>query len=209
MTTHHYVIPCFWKNGARTSLSVPSGGDGEVYDIAFLQGNVRYFAGYTMKPSSFAGYTPKAAYWRNSRRTDLPLGGSTWDIYGAIGYGVSLDGTDVYVAGNTDWYGQYDVEPSGGSWPQYWKNNNIMDLPGGPLNSWGTGTAYDVRAIDGNVIVVGVATVASPDPTTPEGSFIAACYWLNGELHYLVDQYDVPEGIEGWMDGYARGIFIE
>ena len=41
MNNHHYVIPCFWKNGSRTSLSVPSGGDGEVYDIAFLQGNVR------------------------------------------------------------------------------------------------------------------------------------------------------------------------
>ena len=38
-----------------------------------------------------------------------------------------------------------------------------MDLPGGPLNSWGTGTAYDVRAKDGNVVVVGVATVESPN----------------------------------------------
>ena len=209
MNNHHYVIPCFWKNGSRTSLSVPSGGDGEVYDIALLNGNVRYFAGYTMKPDNFAGYTPKAAYWRNSRRTDLPLGGSSWDIYGAIGYGVSLDGTDVYVAGNTDWYGQYDVEPSGGSFPQYWKNNNIVDLPGGPLNSWGTGTGYDVRAKDGNVVVVGVATVESPDPATPEGSYITPCYWLNGELHFLVDQYDVPEEIERWMDGYARGVFIE
>ena len=84
-----------------------------------------------------------------------------------------------------------------------------MDLPGGPLNSWGTGTAYAVRAKDGNVVVVGVATVESPDPTTPEGSYITPCYWLNGELHFLVDQYDVPEEIERLMDGYARGIFIE
>ena len=58
-------------------------------------------------------------------------------------------------------------------------------------------------------MVVGVATVESPDPTTPEGSFTAACYWLNGELHYLVDQYDVQQEIEYWMDSDVSGIFIE
>ena len=87
MNNHHYVLPCFWKNSNRTTLSVPSGGDGEVNDIALMNGNVRYFAGYAMKPDNFAGYVPKAAHWRNSKRTDLPLGGSKWDIYGAYGYG--------------------------------------------------------------------------------------------------------------------------
>ena len=209
MNNHHYVLPCFWKNSSRTTLSVPSGGDGEVNDIALMNGNVRYFAGYAMKPDNFAGYVPRATHWRNSKRTDLPLGGSKWDIYGATGYGVCTDGSDVYIAGNTDWYGQWDVEPSGGSWPQYWKNNKIIDLPGGPLNSWGTGTAYDVRVADGNVVVVGIATVESPDPATPEGSYTSPCYWLNGELHFLVDQYDVPNEIERWMDGEAKGVFIE
>ena len=209
MNNHHYVLPCFWKNSSRTTLSVPSGGDGEVNDIALMNGNVRYFAGFAMKPDNFAGYVPRATHWRNSKRTDLPLGGSKWDIYGATGYGVCTDGSDVYIAGNTDWYGQWDVEPSGGSWPQYWKNNKIIDLPGGPLNSWGTGTAYDVRVADGNVVVVGIATVESPDPATPEGSYTSPCYWLNGELHFLVDQYDVPNEIERWMDGEAKGVFIE
>ena len=37
------------------------------------------------------------------------------------------------------------------------------------MNSLGTGTAYDIRVADGNVVVVGIATVESPDPTTPEG----------------------------------------
>ena len=50
-------------------------------DIALMNGNVRYFAGYAMKPDNFAGYVPKATHWRNSKRTDLPLGGSKWDIY--------------------------------------------------------------------------------------------------------------------------------
>ena len=62
-------------------------------DIALMNGNVRYFAGYAMKPDNFAGYVPKATHWRNSKRTDLPLGGSKWDIYGAYGYGVCTDGS--------------------------------------------------------------------------------------------------------------------
>ncbi len=211
MNNHHYIIPCFWKDGNnRTNLPIPSGGDGEVYDIAIEEtgNNMRYFAGVALHTSSFAGYTPKACYWRHTTRTDLPLGGSTYDIYGAGAYGITIDGGDIYTAGYTDWFGHLE-EPSGGSYPQYWKNNNIHDLEGGPLNSWGTGTAYDIRVADGNVVVVGIATVESPDPTTPEGSFTAPCYWLNGELHFLVNQYDVPQEIERWMNGNAKGIYIE
>ena len=209
MNNHHYIIPCFWKDGNnRTNLPIPSGGDGEVYDIAIMDGNMRYYAGVALHTSSFAGYTPKACYWRHTTRTDLQLGGSTFDIYGAGAYGITIDGSDIYTAGYTDRFGQA-AEPSGGSYPQYWKNNNIHDLEGGPLNSWGTGTAYDIRVADGNVVVVGIATVESPDPTTPEGSFTAPCYWLNGELHFLVNQYDVPQEIERWMDGNAKGVFIE
>ena len=210
LNNHHYVIPCFWKDGNnRTNLPVPSGGDGEVYDIALEDGNMRYYAGVALHTSNFAGYTPKACYWRHTTRTDLRLGGSTMDIYGAKAYGITIDGGDIYTAGETDWYGQYGVEPSGGSYPQYWKNNTIYDLEGGPLNSWGTGTAYDIRVADGNVVVVGVATVESPDPSTPEGSFKGACYWINGELHYLVNNFEVPQSIEEWMHSYARGVHIE
>ena len=38
---------------------------------------------------------------------------------------------------------------------------------------------------------------------------MSACYWLNGELHYLVKQGDVPEGIEDWYWSEAKGIHIE
>ena len=61
MNNHHYIIPCFWKDGNnRTNLPIPSGGDGEVYDIAIMDGNMRYYAGVALHTSSFAGYTPKA-----------------------------------------------------------------------------------------------------------------------------------------------------
>ena len=206
MNNHHYYIPCFWKNGNRTNLPIPSGGDGEVYDIAIMDGNMRYYAGYVLKPSSFAGYTPTAVYWRHNNRTDLPLGGSTWDIYGAGAYGITIDGDDIYVAGFTDWFeftGQ--EETTGGTFPQYWKNSTIYDLDGGPLTNFGTGQAYDIRVADGNVVAVGIAT---RDPSYYE-SMQSACYWLNGELNYLVNQYDVPEGLEDWEWSSAKGIFIE
>jgi hypothetical protein len=206
MNNHHYYIPCFWKNGNRTNLPIPSGGDGEVYDIAFMDGNMRYYAGYVLKTSSFAGYTPTAVYWRHTTRTDLPMGGSTWDIYGAGAYGITIDGDDIYVAGFTDWFeftGQ--EETTGGTFPQYWKNSTIYDLDGGPLTNFGTGQAYDIRVADGNVVVVGIAT---RDPSYDD-SMESACYWLNGELNYLVNQYDVPEGLEGWDWSSAKGVFIE
>ena len=112
----------------------------------------------------------------------------------------------MYVAGYTNWYeftGQ--EESTGGSFAQYWKNGNIHDLPGGPLTGFGTGEAFDIRVADGNVVVGGVAT---RDPDYDYG-YVTACYWLNGELHYLVNQYDIPEGIDDWEHSYVRGVFIE
>jgi len=64
--------------------------------------------------------------------------------------------------------------------------------------------AYDIGVADGNVVVVGVAT----RDTSYFDSQESACYWLNGELHYLVNQYDVPEGTEGWEWSAARGVTL-
>ena len=208
LNNSHYVIPCYWKNGNnRNNLSIPSGGDGEVNDVAIMDGNTRYYAGYTMTPDNFAGYVPKACHWRNAgNRTDLPLGGSSWDIYGATGTGIAIDGEDIYVAGYTDWYEfTGEEETTGGSFPQYWKNSTIHDLPGGPLTNFGTGVANDIRVADGDVVVVGEAT----RDTSYSGSQESACYWINGELHYLVEQNDVPAGLEDWDWSSAKGVFIE
>jgi len=207
LNNNHYYIPCFWKDGNnRTNLPVPSGGDGEVYDIAFMDGNMRYYGGYVLKTSSFAGYTPTAVYWRHTTRTNLPLGGSTMDIYGATGHAITIDGEDIYVAGYTDWYEFTGyTTTTGGTFPQYWKNNTIHDLPGGPLTNYGTGEANDIKVADGNIVVVGIAT----RDTSYYDSTPSACYWINGELHYLVNQNDVPEGIDDWTDSEAKGAFIE
>ena len=207
MNNHHYYIPCFWKDGNnRTNLPIPSGGDGEVNDIAFMDGGMRYYAGYVLHTSNFAGYTPKACYWRHTTRSDLRLGGDTYEVYGGYGNGITVHGDDIYVAGYTDWYEfTGEEETSGGTFAQYWKNNSIHDLEGGPVTAFGTGEAKDIKVIDGNVLVVGIAT----RDTSYENSRESACYWINGELHYLLKEGDVPGEIEYWYESEATGVFIE
>jgi len=197
MNNHHYIIPCFWKDGNnRTNLPVPTHGDGEVYDITFDEaGNMRYYAGFTMKPDNLTGYAPKAARWRHTVRTDLPDGTSDISLYGTGSYGITIDGEDIYVAGYTDWIGDWDDDYTGGTFPRYWKNNKAHDLEGGPHDgNFGTGQANDIRVADGNVVVVGMATGG------PTGE--SACYWLNGELNYLED-------VIGEYSSEAKGVFIE
>jgi hypothetical protein len=198
MSNHHYYVPCFWKNGNNRS-NLPAAEDGEVYDITFDEtGNMRYYAGNTTKLDNFSGYPPKACYWRHTNRTDLPLGGSNMDIYGSYANGITMDGDDVYLAGYTNRYEfTGEEETTGGDFPQYWKNNTIHDLEGGPMTEFGTGAAYDIRVADGNVIVVGIAT-RGPNY---DDSGTSACYWLNGELHYLEDISGV------WSE--AKGVFID
>lgn len=207
MNNHHAYIPCYWKNESRVNLSAPE--DGEVYDIAFLNGNMRYFAGYSTSLNNMTGYAPRACYWRGSRRTDLPRGGSlATSLYGTQAYGITIDENDIYLAGSSDYMEDINNPyTTGGRYPRYWKNNSIHTLDGGPITAFGTGEAYDIRVADGNIVVVGIAT-RSPNY---DGSFETACYWLNGELHYLVDRYDVPEdlGIDDWESSYARGVHIE
>ena len=184
MNNHHYYIPCFWKDGNnRTNLPIPNGGDGEVNDIALEDGNMRYFSGYVLKTSSFAGYTPTAAYWRHTTRNDLPFGGSTNDIYGATGHGIKIYNGDVYVAGYTDWFEDIKDSLTGGTVPQYWRNGEIYDLPGGPITEYGIGAAYDIDIVEGYTVLTGIATRDS----SYYDSYTSACYWLDGNLYYLVN----------------------
>ena len=198
MNNHHYYVPCFWKNGNnRTNL--PAAEDGEVHDITFDEdGNMRYYAGYTTNLDNFSGYPPKACYWRHTNKTDLPIGGSSMDIYGSYAHGITIDGEDVYLAGYTNRYEFVgEEETTGGDFPQYWKNNNIYDLEGGPMTQFGTGAAYDIRIADGDVVIVGIATMGPNYNDSGE----SACYWINGELHYLEEANNIFSE--------AKGVFID
>ena len=207
MNNHHYYIPCFWKDGNnRTNLPIPNGGDGEVNDIALEDGNMRYYSGYVLKTSSFAGYTPTAAYWRHTTRNDLPFGGSTYDIYGATGHGIKIYNGDVYVAGYTDWFEDINDSLTGGTVPQYWRNGEIYDLPGGPITEYGIGAAYDIDIVEGYTVLTGIATRDS----SYYDSYTSACYWLDGNLYYLVNEGGVNNELEtDWYRSNARGIFID
>ena len=207
MNNHHYYIPCFWKDGNnRTNLPIPNGGDGEVNDIALEDGNMRYFSGYVLKTSSFAGYTPTAAYWRHTTRNDLPFGGSTNDIYGATGHGIKIYNGDVYVAGYTDWFEDINDSLTGGTVPQYWRNGEIYDLPGGPITEYGIGAAYDIDIVEGYTVLTGIATRDS----SYYDSYTSACYWLDGNLYYLVNEGGFNNELEtDWYRSNARGIFID
>jgi hypothetical protein len=128
------------------------------------------------------------------------------DIYGASAYGISIDGDDVYLAGYTDWFEDTNNPyTTGGSFPQYWENNTIHDLQGGPITAFGTGIAHDIAIADGNVLVVGEAT----RDTSYYDSYTSACFWLNGELFYLISESDVQSSQEDWYHSVARGVFIE
>ena len=87
------------------------------------------------------------------------------------------------------------------------KNNTIHDLPGGPITEFGTDETRDIHVADGNTVAVGIAII---DPDY-KYSYETAFYWLNGELHYHVNRYDVPENLNlgDWEHRYARGVHIE
>ena len=197
MNNHHYIIPARWKNGNRTNLSRPSGGDGEVQDVKIYNGTP-YFFGMSMAPNSMLGYLPKASYWQGNSRNDMPNGGG-WQkgIYGGESYGGFVDGTGVYVAGKIDWIGEVDedgndIPETGGTYAHYWHNGTKVDLLGGVFNDMWVSTAYDVAATDGYVIVAG-------DVATANQTQVPAI-WVNDALTKL-------EGDN--THGVAKAIFIE
>ena len=197
MNNHHYVIPARWKNGNRSNLSKPSGGDGEVLDVKIYDGTP-YFFGMSMAPNSMLGYLPKASYWKGNTRNDMPNGGG-WQkgIYGGESYGGFVDETGVYVAGKIDWIGEVDDEGNdipgtGGTYAHYWHNGTKVDLLGGVFNDMWVSTAYDVAVSDGYVVVTG-------DVATETQTQVPAI-WVN----------DVLTKLEGDnTHGVAKAVFID
>ena len=91
MNNHHYVIPCYWKNGNLNDLH-DTHSFGDAYDIAF-KGNDVYIAG-EIDPQSTDNWN--ACYWRNGNKVSLPRSG-----YGATAFGIFLEGNDIYLGGYT------------------------------------------------------------------------------------------------------------
>jgi hypothetical protein len=85
--------PCYWVNGTRTELEIPTGKSGSAAGIA-VSGNNVYVCGEYYE--SGTTYMPTACYWVNGQRTDLSVPtGITYSQTREI----VVRGTTVYIAG--------------------------------------------------------------------------------------------------------------
>jgi uncharacterized membrane protein len=104
---------CYWRNGNRTDLPVPSGTTFSVNYSMTTAGTTIYAAGRYE-----TGSKQTACYWKDgTTRTDLTVAGSTITRAGDI----AVLGTNVYVAGS---YGN-SLENRKAC---YWANGNKTDL---------------------------------------------------------------------------------
>jgi hypothetical protein len=130
----------YWKNGVATMLTGIS-NESQAWGITF-GGDDMYIAGwvYNNTPGSW-----QATYWKNGVATTLPEG---W-----LANAITVNGSDVYVAGTTG--------NTATSVAAYWKNGVITKLPEG-FNA-------NAIAINGTDVYVGGITING-----------AAITWKNG-----------------------------
>lgn len=107
-------MACYWKNGIIHLLHCSgSAYDAEQANDIVVKGNDVYLAGMVQSVSSGKEY---ALYWKNDQLQTLPETNTNGDAYG-----ITLNGNDVYIAGNN------------GSGASVWKNGAAANLPGGAL----------------------------------------------------------------------------
>jgi hypothetical protein len=140
---------CYWVDGIRTDLSVPSGNDfSQAYNITVSNGKV-YVSGaygnYHVLEHEYSTYryrTQKACYWVDGVRTDLKIPDG---LEYSTGSNITISDGKVYIAGaygNHDrLYREYDMPssfPDSNLKPCYWVNGEKTDLsyPAGTENSW-------------------------------------------------------------------------
>jgi len=152
-------LPCYWKNGVRTDLSViDPGHNGYGNAIHASEGNV-YVAGYCVDQTG----SGVPCYWLNGVRTEL----SRVNVYTGWAESIQVSGGDVYVAGASE-SGVCEIIPC------YWKNGQRTDLSvakpgrGGYVNS--------IFVLGQDVFAAGYC---GNDPNVAEDPAIP-CYWKNG-----------------------------
>lgn len=102
-------VPMYWKNTEPITLSTLYG---EVHQIIVSESDVYAVGFYNKSNNNSTGHT--ACFWKNGELFELEDN--------AQGYGIYIDGNDVYVSGST------------GNVPSlykacYWKNGFRVDLP--------------------------------------------------------------------------------
>ena len=140
--------PGYWKNGEFTAF--PSNGNAEGYGFQIVEGDI-YACGYD-------GY--KAVYWKNDQLIQLETATS-------YGYGLFVDGSDVYVVGSKP-----------GTGPIVWKNGmgEVFSDTGASISS--------IYIENGNVYIGG-----------EKNDCVA--YWIDGTLYESETEYESYLGTNG------------
>ena len=108
------LLPCYWLNGTRCPLDIPSRAHGYSEGITISANNI-YIAGYYIDSDN----TYHATYWKNGKRTDLnglAAGTGSWC------YGIASSSSEEIVVSGT-------VQTSAGQWkPALWTNGTLSVL---------------------------------------------------------------------------------
>ena len=164
----------YWKNGTEiylTTTTTTVAGYVHTYSI-YVKGSDVYVLGY----SNFAGSVfPNVWFWKNDVQVPFVNTGQ--------GNAVLVSGNDVYVAGMA-----VSDAPAYLSTAAYWKNGNLVLLPGGGLPAF----AKSIFVSGSDVYLAGMEDVAY------QMSF--AVYWKNGVETKLTD---------GTRAAAANSIFIK
>jgi hypothetical protein len=107
-------LPCYWKNGVKTTLSQRVGCLYTIANGMSIEGGDIYISGTCQLSAS----SSIACFWKNGDRVDLPPFNPN---YLSEGLCMTVSGSDIYTAGHTN-----NVTSSV---PCYWKNNKRIDLP--------------------------------------------------------------------------------
>ena len=185
-------VPTYWLNGWANILP-DSSGDAFANSVAVAGSDV-YTAGityytdtshvlYTTHDADYPKGGMRATIWKNGMPLSLPgyyVVGIVHGKYGVRGYedyvsGISISGTDVYVAGGSLWTPAH---------AGYWKNGVPVDLNSGLVyeasnGKWGFPTTTSIYAAGSDVYVTGFQTTSGLNLST------LAIYWHNGTLHFL------------------------
>ena len=166
----HSLIPSFWKNNRRVSLSRPKHGDGEAKYIELI-GNKKVIAGTVMAPHDFLGYITKPAYWVNGSRSTCPIGSIDNGWQNCEVFDLFVDNEEnVFLGGFSQ-----DMDSE---YPTYWKNCEKYVIQNGEV----PGVIRSIELINGKLVAAGTQSYF---PGVP-------CIWVDG-TQYLYDKETTGE----------------
>ncbi len=221
------VMPGLWENGTLSFLDIPEGADGgELNDISVYEGDY-YSAGIYYVPCQDDPQYDCAqpAYWKNEEIHALPVEStsghgcsiivSQGKVYvagmdglspvlwtdsvpeklpvsagaeGGTAYSIIVSDADLYIGGSI-WLNAVD-----GHRPAYWKNGNLNMLD---LADASEGAIRSIVISNGKLYAAGWA----------ERLLIKPAYWLNNNIHYLVDPDDGAFGMVFSLDVYGAKVY--